>query len=168
MKTLCVALVLVVLLATPVMAAPDCPACEWALKQEWRDADTESLYDAGRCVIWQVSVKAGTRVLLFERDGCVDGYCVSGIGTTQGRAWEDGPRHDISSVSWCVACPPTAVTLADVDGSGPWYVWLGALAIVALVTFAAGVIIGEAREAEREQMRQRMDTATGALRGEVR
>ena len=64
--------------------------------------------------------------------------------------------------------PPTAVTLADVEGSGPWYVWLGALALVALVAFAAGVIIGEAREAERERMRQRMDTAMGALRGQVR
>jgi hypothetical protein len=137
-----VSLIVVLFVALPVTAqAPDCaPTCEWRDKQEWVDADTESLYDAGACTILQVRIKAATRVLLFDADGCVDGYCVSGIGTGSGRAWEDAPRYDISHVGWCVSCPPTAVTLVDAraEGGSTWALWLG----FALVAFALGAAVG--------------------------
>ena len=64
--------------------------------------------------------------------------------------------------------PPTAVTLADVEGSGPWYVWLGTLIVVALVAFGAGIVVGETRASERGRTQRDIDRARRELRGEVR
>ena len=161
-KTLCWLCVLPALSAVPVLAAPDCPVCEWALKQEWRDADTESAYDAGLCTILQVQVKAATRVLLFDADGCVDGYCVSGIGTSQGRVWEDGPRHDISNVAWCVACPPTAVGLVRVEAGSLW-AWAGAIAVIGAVCFGWGWLARHEAQCERERLARLREAVNAAL-----
>ena len=64
--------------------------------------------------------------------------------------------------------PPTAVTLTDVEGSGPWYVWLGTLIVVALVAFGAGIVVGETRASERGRTQRDIDRARRELRGEVR
>ena len=123
------------LIAVPVLAG----ACSVAGKTEWRDADTRAEFDAGECAVCRVEIKAATRLLSFDADACVDGYCVSGIGTSKAAAWEDGPAHDISHVVWWADCPPTAVTLSEAEARGStWLLWLGAAVLFGAVAFGYG------------------------------
>ena len=118
--------------AFPVLAG----ACSIAGKTEWRDADTRAEFDAGECSVCRVEIKAATRVLSFDADGCTDGYCVAGLGTSQAAAWEDGPAHDISHVVWWADCPPTAVTLSEAEAGGStWLLWVGAVALFGVAMF---------------------------------
>jgi hypothetical protein len=165
---LLVAVLVLTMVSAPALAqAPDCaPTCEWRDKQEWEDSDTESVYDAGCCIIEQVKIQAATRKLFFNTDGCEDGYCVSGIGTGAGRAWEDAPRYDISHVEWCVACPPTAVTLSDVNGQEgtPLWVVIGLVTATLFIGLLVGKAIGREVGWQEAKTEKGLDEAIRSLR----
>lgn len=54
----------------------------------------------------------------------------------------------VSPVVAAPDCPPTptppvtAVTLADIDASGPWYVWVGVLLLTVAAWGGAAAIVG--------------------------
>ncbi len=121
-------LIALFLLTTPILAG----SCNFAFKEEWQDSWTESFYHA-ECEICLVEIKAATNLFQFVEDGCVAGYCVSGIGTHEGHVYEADPRHDISHVKWYIDCDPTAVSLKNISAESGTPVILLLVAILVLL-----------------------------------